>query len=68
MAFAEIEIGQKYHRHIIGKSGANSKYSYTFCIRVFINSNIKKNSKDKFNMRHSEKYQFQLFYSIQLLM
>ena len=27
MAFAEIEIGQKYHRHIIGKSGANSKYS-----------------------------------------
>jgi len=26
MAFAEIDVDQKYHRHIIGRNGANSKY------------------------------------------
>ena len=25
MAFAEIEVDQKYHRHIIGRSGANGE-------------------------------------------
>ena len=26
MDFAEIEIDQRFHKHIIGKGGANSKY------------------------------------------
>ena len=26
MAFAEIEVDQRFHKHIIGKNGANSKF------------------------------------------
>ena len=26
MDYAEIKVDQKFHKHIIGKSGANSKY------------------------------------------
>lgn len=28
MDFAEIEVDQKFHKHIIGKSGANSKFQF----------------------------------------
>ena len=34
MAFAEIEVDQKYHRHIIGKNGANGESMPTSWIRV----------------------------------
>ncbi len=29
MAFADIEVDQKYHRHIIGRQGANSEFVET---------------------------------------
>jgi hypothetical protein len=28
MAFVEIQVDPKYHRHIIGKQGANSEYMF----------------------------------------
>lgn len=28
MDYAEIEIDQRFHKHIIGKGGANSEYMY----------------------------------------
>lgn len=30
MDYAEIEIDQKFHKHIIGKNGVNSKYFFNY--------------------------------------
>lgn len=35
MDYAEISVDPKFHRHLIGKGGVNSKYSY-YVMVVFI--------------------------------
>lgn len=34
MEFAEVHIDQKYHPHIIGKKGANGKYTTCQCYKL----------------------------------
>ena len=38
MAFAEIEVDQKYHRHIIGRNGANGEYKTLNSVEIAVNA------------------------------
>jgi len=35
MAFVELKIDSKYHRHIIGRSGANGLCNYFVSLLIF---------------------------------